>query len=270
MINTPFNYTGGKYKLLEQLLPEFDYTKKYFVDLFAGGGSVYTNIVDKYDKVLVNDILIDLIGIHKELVNNSDNLVENVKSLCPVKGDKDGYNKLRESYNQSPSADKLWALMLCSTNNMLRFNKKFKYNQTYGQRLFNSSTQKKVDEFVEHITKYKDKIIFVSKHFNDIKINKSSMVYIDSPYTGSGAGYNCYWNSDDDYKLYKYCKNLDNTGSSFMLSGILGEHTKGKRWLLIDDLIKDGYKYKILNCNYEKVARNKNSKNSNEIIIMNY
>jgi site-specific DNA-adenine methylase len=45
MIETPMNYTGSKFKLLEQLLPEFDYTKPYFIDLFTGGGSVYTNMI---------------------------------------------------------------------------------------------------------------------------------------------------------------------------------------------------------------------------------
>lgn len=50
MINTPFNYTGNKFKLLDQILPHMDYSKKYFIDLFAGGGSVYTNVVDKYEK----------------------------------------------------------------------------------------------------------------------------------------------------------------------------------------------------------------------------
>ena len=49
MIETPFNYTGSKFRLLEQILPEFDYSKPYFVDLFTGGGSVYTNVLDKYD-----------------------------------------------------------------------------------------------------------------------------------------------------------------------------------------------------------------------------
>ena len=48
-VNPPMNYTGSKFKLLEQILPEFDYTKPYFVDLFMGGGSVYTNVVDKYE-----------------------------------------------------------------------------------------------------------------------------------------------------------------------------------------------------------------------------
>ena len=51
MIETPFNYTGSKFKLLEQILPEFDYNKPYFIDLFMGGGSVYTNVVDKYEKL---------------------------------------------------------------------------------------------------------------------------------------------------------------------------------------------------------------------------
>ena len=55
-----------------------------------------------------------------------------------------------------------------------------------------------------------------------------------------------------------------------MLSGILGEHKNGNRWELIDKLIADGYKYKMLNFDYEKVAKIKNNKNSNEIIIMNY
>ena len=28
-INTPLNYTGSKFKLLEQILPKLDYTKNY-------------------------------------------------------------------------------------------------------------------------------------------------------------------------------------------------------------------------------------------------
>ena len=47
LIETPFNYTGSKFKLLKQLIPEFDYTKPYFIDLFCGGGSIYTNVLDE-------------------------------------------------------------------------------------------------------------------------------------------------------------------------------------------------------------------------------
>jgi site-specific DNA-adenine methylase len=65
MIQTPLNYTGSKFKLLEQILPQMDYTKSHFIDLFCGGGSVYTNVLDKYDKILANDIISDLIGMLK-------------------------------------------------------------------------------------------------------------------------------------------------------------------------------------------------------------
>lgn len=34
---SPFNYIGGKYKLLPQLLPLFPKDAETFVDLFAGG-----------------------------------------------------------------------------------------------------------------------------------------------------------------------------------------------------------------------------------------
>ncbi len=62
------NYTGSKYKMLSQLLPEFDYTKKYFFDVFTGGGSIYINVADKYEKIYINDIITDLIDIHKNLI----------------------------------------------------------------------------------------------------------------------------------------------------------------------------------------------------------
>jgi len=275
MINTPFNYTGSKYNLLEYILPELDYSKPFFVDLFAGGGSVYTNVVDQYTNILVNDIIVDLIGIHKGLID-SDDIIEATKSICPDKNNPEQFLSLRENYNKNPTPEKLWALMLSSTNNMMRFSggkngKPFKYNQTFGKRTWNSNTDTKVIKFVNHIRLYKDNIHFSSKHFADIPIETNDfMVYIDSPYTGSDAGYNCYWNNDDDLKLYNYIKKLDSVGASFMISGILGEHKKGIRWELIDKLIADGYKYKLIDFNYNKVARKKEEKNSNEIIIMNY
>ena len=64
-VNSALNFTGSKFKLLEQLIPMMDFTKKYFVDLFAGSGVVGFNVVNLYEKVLLNDIIKDLIGIHK-------------------------------------------------------------------------------------------------------------------------------------------------------------------------------------------------------------
>jgi len=250
-INTPFNYTGSKFKILNYIIPKLDFSKPFFIDLFAGGGSVYTNAVKYYKQVLVNDIIFDLISIHKLLIDN-DGIIKLAQDFCPDKTDKIEFFKLRESYNNQPTPAKLWALMLSSTNNMLRFSggnngKPFKYNQTFGKRTWNDSTTKKVKIFTEHIRQYKDKLHFTSKHFYKIPITGNNfMFYIDSPYTGSDAGYNCYWNKDDDKKLYQYIRSIHRSGSSFMLSGIYGEHKPGIRWQLIDDLIADCYAYEFI------------------------
>jgi DNA adenine methylase Dam len=278
-INTALNYTGNKFKLLEQILPEFDYQKNNFFDLFTGGGSVFTNVLDKFENITINDIITDLVEIHKSLYNNT-NIVDDMKKLCVDKTDKDGYNKLRDLYNLNNSPAMLWALLLCCTNNMLRFNNKFKFNQTFGQRTFNDSIEKKINILIEHYKKYPNKVKFLSKSFNDIIIRDNTFYYIDPPYSFimnedgtigkkqiSEAGYNCYWKQEDDVKLYDYLKKIDELGSSFMVSGVL-RHNGNTCWML-DKLIQDGYRYKILEYDYNKVSK-KGDKKTTEIIIMNY
>lgn len=280
MIETPFNYTGSKFKLLEQLLPVFDYTKPYFVDVFAGGGSVYTNVVDKYQKIIVNDIITDLIGIHQNLTLD-DSIIKMTKELCPGKNNPTKFSELRNSYNIEPTPAKLWALLLSSTNNMMRFNQKFKYNQTYGDRGWNTNTDKKVETFVRHIRQYKENIKFISKPFDQIPVSSDKiMFYCDPPYGRiknedgtiakkqiSEAGYNAFWKEDDDKRLYDYLHLINDSGSSFMVSGVL-KHDDKTCWML-DKLISDGFKYKELNFDYNKVSR-KGEKETLEVIITNY
>lgn len=278
-IETPFNYTGSKFKLLEQLLPEFDTTKSTFVDVFCGGGSVYTNVLDKYEKIIANDIITDLIGIHKGLLQ-SDEIVNKTKLLCPCKDNPVGYGTLRENYNTNPSPEGLWALMLTSTNNMMRFNQKFKYNQTFGKRSWNDNTTKKVNNFTEHIRKFKDNLVYLSTEFENIDIQSDMMIYLDPPYGRiknedgtigkkqiSEAGYNAFWKQEDDLKLYDFIKKIDSIGASFMVSGVL--HHDGKTCWMLDKLIADGFKYKEIEYDYNKVSR-KGNKETTEIIITNY
>jgi DNA adenine methylase Dam len=279
MIETPFNFTGSKYKLLSQLLPEFDYSKNTFVDVFCGGGSVYTNVVDKYNQIEVNDVISDLIGIHKGLITNDD-IITNTKLICPDKTDDVSYGILRDDYNNNPSPEKLWALMLSCTSNMMRFNQKFKFNQTFGKRSWNTSTEKKVEDFKRHIRPYSNKIIFNSKPFYDLDVKPNTMYYLDPPYGRiknsdgsigkkqiSEAGYNSFWKEDDDKKLYEFIHKINEVGSSFMVSGVLN-HNGLTCWML-DELINDGFNKKSLNFDYNKVSRVGN-KETIEVIIKNY
>lgn len=279
-IETPFNYTGSKFKILDQLLPLFDYNKQTFVDLFTGGGSVYTNVIDKYDKLVVNDIIQDLILIQKKLIL-TDGVINKVQNLCVEKDDKDGYLQLRESYNTEKSPEKLWALMLCCTNNMLRFNQKFEFNQTFGKRTFNKNTEKKVINYIEHVRPHKNKLIFSNKRFDDVPIVMKSFYYIDPPYGYvrnedgsmgnkqiSEAGYNAYYKKSDDEALYNYVHKINDVGATFLMSGVL-EHDGKESWLL-HKLIEDGFNYSVIDLDYKKVSKKTTDKKTKEIVIFNY
>jgi DNA adenine methylase Dam len=265
-INTPFNYTGSKYKLLGQILPHLDYDKKVFVDVFTGGGSVYTNVLDKYDLVFINDIISDLIRIHKALNINPDAIINETKKLATCDEDKEKFLNLRNSYNNNPTPEKLWALMLSCTSNLMRFNKSFKFNQTWGKRGWNKNTDKKTSGYIEHIQNYKNKIRYLSKNFYEIPIKKDTMVYLDPPYINTEAGYNAYWSKDLEQKLYDYVLSIDKIGSSFMVSGVIKHDSKDSELL-----IKLSEKFKLINLdfNYNKVSR-KGKKKTQEVVIINY
>ena len=266
--NSPFNYTGSKFKLLEQLLLHFDYTKENFVDLFAGGGSVYSNIVDKYKRIYINDIIRDLIEIHHEIIYKTSETIEEVKLTVVNKDDQEGYHKLRDSYNDNPTPIKLYALMLCCTNNMMRFNKDFKFNQTFGKRSFNPKTEEKILNFAEKIKPYKDNLIFSSTSFKSFVVPDNSFVYIDPPYSNTEAGYNSYWNKDDDVKLFEYCKELHKRGITFAVSGVEINEEKECKLLNLLHSEKDFNRIE-LEFNYNKVSR-AGSKDFKEILITNY
>jgi DNA adenine methylase Dam len=273
LINPPMNFTGSKYKLLPQLLPHFDNTKNTLVDLFMGGGAIYSNLAPYYNNIIVNDIIEELVRIHQNLIAGDLAFIERVKSLVVSKEDKEGFLALRSSFNENKSPEKLWALILCSTNNMMRFNKKFQYNQTFGKRTWNPNTDKKVKAFLTYITPYQDQIKFRSSDFifliPDVQYEcKDTMVYADPPYFHTKAGYNAYWSKESEDNLYQYLKLVDELGGSFMLSGVL-KHD-GKESQLIKNLLAEGYDLVELKFDYKKVARRKIDKKTKEIVIKNY
>lgn len=280
-INGVMNYSGSKFKLLEQIIPELDLSKKYFCDLFTGSFVVGANVVHLYDKILANDIIEDIIKIHKKLIYDTDDFIKEVKDLSiPCKTNQEKYNELRNSYNENKTPEKLYALMLSCMSNMVRWNLQGCMNQSWGRRAYNINTENKIDILKKHIEPHKDKLFFISKNFYDVKIQKPSMIYIDPPYSAvknedgtisnkkiSEAGYSHIWNMHDDIKLYEYCLDLNKNNSSFMLSSVL-EHNNNIAWLPYK-LINHGFRYKNIKHNYNKVSK-KGNKNTKEVIVMNY
>jgi DNA adenine methylase Dam len=266
LVQPPFNYTGSKYRLLPQLMPLFDYSRPALVDLCAGGGSVWCNLVPYFEHVIANDIIRDLIGAQQALMDG-DAIACETRALCVAKEDKAGYHRLRDNYNATPSAAKYFALTLCCNNNMARFNASFRFNQTFGRRTWNSSTTEKVSRYTAHIRPYRSRVQFLPFDFARVAIPDNSMVYVDPPYSNTEAGYNAYWRKDDDRRLFEHLLRLAERGHAIAVSGVLRHN--GKECPLLNLLINAGLQTHLLHSDYSAVSK-VGPKESQEVLLTNY
>lgn len=284
-LKNPFNYSGGKYKLLPQLSKYFPNTDNIniFIDLFVGGGDVSFNIVA--DKIICNDKNAQLIDIYK---NMDDSFISEVDYIINEyelnKTNKEGFLSLRQAYNQSldttSSRDKavmLYALLCHSFNNQIAFNRKGEFNTPFGlnRSEFNYSLRFKVSKYINKI-KNTD-IDFVSKDFTEFDFSKfdpdSTFIYVDPPYLISTGAYersaDCKWSEEKEQQLYMLLDTLNAKGYKWALSNVL-EH-KGKENLYLKEFCKKHNIYYLdknyKNCSYQCKSNDKITK---EVLITNY
>ena len=263
MIESPINYMGSKYKLLDKLIPLFPTDVDNFYDVFTGGGSVYLNMIDRYKTVYSNDILTDLIEIHKNLPKQSF-LDDAIAYSTPTKESQEEYIALRLSYNTDGGADKLLALIWSCNSNMMRFNSKFEFNQTWGKRCYNTGTQKKLNNIIGISF---NTVQYSNEHFSYFKdIPTSSFVYLDPPYSNTEAGYNAIWSKKDDDILIELLTFYLDNGVLFGISGVVNDKTNRIYDFLStrDEAIIQDFNLDL----YKKVA--KKEKSNSEYYITNY
>jgi len=295
LIKSPLNYTGGKFKLLPQILPLFPDNINTFIDLFAGGLDVSLNV--KANKIIANDIVSEVMELMEYLINNKyEDIIKEVTSIIREynlsetningyayynttsnKGvgnfNKKSYLKLRDKYNKGRRNPMFfYTMIIFSFNNMIRFNNEHNFNVAVNKRDFNNNLRMKLKKMLDKNIK---NIRFFNRSFEDLKIdtlNSNDFVYADPPYLITTANYNENdgWNEELEYKLLDKLNYLNKKGIKFALSNVL-EH-KGKS----NDILKEWSKtYNIHylnhnygNCNYQTKDKSKNS--SVEVLITNY
>lgn len=297
-IQSPLNYTGGKYKLLPQIETLFPKDYNNFIDLFAGGANVGINVKPK-GKVYINEIkpyLIDLYKFFKKIdINTLLTQIENIikeyglsdtkqygykyynSDSCKGVGEynKKPFNKLKIDYNKGKfiGDDKnlvFYVLIVFSFNNQIRFNSKGEYNIPQGKRDFNDKMVLKLKAFHKAIKE--NEIKFSNSDFRNFKnYSKGDFVYVDPPYRISTASYNEFggWTLQDDLDLFEYLDNLDKQGIKFAFSNVIKHKGKENK-----ELIEWAKKYIIHeldfnynNCNYQSKAR---VSVTEEVLITNY
>jgi len=280
-IKSPLNYIGGKYKLLPVIISTFPPKIKTFVDLFAGGFNVGINV--NADKIICNDqitYLIDLYRIMKK--TETCILVDQIKSRIEAynlnQQNTDGYNKLRDLYNEKRDILDLFILSCYSFNHQIRFNNKHKFNTPFGKNRssFNINIERNLIEFCDAL--HDKNVIFENKDFLSVdllNLTREDFVYCDPPYRISTGSYNDGkrgfkdWTEKEDRELLDLLDRLNERGIRFTLSNVL--YHKG---LTNELLIEWSKNYQILyldknysNCNYQ--FKN-SSAQTVEVLIMNY
>ena len=259
LIKSPLNYTGGKYKLLPQILPLFPDNIDTFIDLFAGGCNVGVNV--QANKIICNDYVKPLIDLYNEFKNNSVNEIYNY------------IFKIIEKYNNYKNPLDLYICICYSFNNQIRFNLNNKFNMPFGKNRsnFNQALQNRLKLFIHKL----NNIEFTNISFEELnvyKLNKDDFVYCDPPYLVTCASYNENngWNETKERELLNLLDNLHKNNIRFALSNVL--ENKGKS----NDILKEwSKKYNIHhlnntygNCNYHTKDKGKN--NTDEVLITNF
>ena len=283
-IKSPMNYTGGKYKLLPQILPLFPTEIDTFVDLFTGGGNIAVNVEAK--KIIANDNETHIIDIYKTFQKYEiEELIKTIELAIQRFGltieNADNFNNFRTYYNKHIEDGysfimpiMLYVLICYSFNHQFRFNSKGEFNMPFGKNRsqWNDTMKKNLINFHKVITE--KNIIFTNNDFNELKIDKltsNDFVYCDPPYLITCATYNEKdgWNQTHEKDLLTLLDRLNSKGVKFALSNVL--FSKGKT---NDILIEWSKKYNVhhldytyQNCNYH--TKDKDSK-PDEVLITNY
>lgn len=277
-VKSPLNYTGGKYKLLPQLLELFPKQVNTFVDLFAGGGNVSVNV--KAEKVVFNDLMWQVPEMLQEFkkigVEESLRKIDGyISSYDLSKENKEGYLALRELYNKGKSDPLMLYTLICySFNNPIRFNNKGAYNMPFGKdrSSFNPTLREKFIIFVQRLQSME--IQFSSKDFRELDLDtlgENDFVYCDPPYLITVASYNENggWGEQAERDLLAKLDTLDKAGVKFGLSNVF--ESKGKENIILKEWAK-GYTVHYLDHTYSNCSYHKKDKQSKdiEVFITNY
>ena len=279
-VKSPLNYTGGKSKLLPQILPLFPDKVGTFIDLFCGGCNVGSNV--NADKVIYNDYMCQIIELFKNWKDtNLEDTIQYIETQIEKfnlsKQNQEGFLELRKQYNEYRDIRDLFVLVAYAFNHQIRFNSKGEYNMPFGKDRseYNKNMKTNLINFITRIQEQNS--TFLNKSFDELNVEeftKDTFVYADPPYLITVASYNENggWNEQMEYKLLEYLDKCSENGIKFALSNVLEMNDKSndilKKWAQEKGYNVHHLNYTYGNCNYHKLDKTVGL--TDEVLITNY
>lgn len=280
-IKSPLNYTGGKYKILSPIFEILPNDIDTFVDLFAGGFNVGINANAK--RIICNDQINYLIELYRYFMEEPiEDILGAIKHRIDEFGltqeNVDGYNALRDRYNDSKNIVDFFVLTCYAFNHQIRFNNSQKFNTPFGKERssYNSNIEKNLIRFCEAMKK--KNIELVNTDFLSVDLSglgPRDVVYCDPPYLITTGSYNDGkrgfkdWTPVEERQLLGLLDELNERGIKFALSNVL--YHKG---LSNEILIEWSKKYEVYyidktyaNCSYHFKERDAKTV---EVLITNF
>lgn len=290
----PFvKWAGGKTSLLDEIqkrLPSCIYSQDFcLIEPFVGGGALSLWALSELPhlkKLIINDYNADLINVYQVIKNHPDDLIWYIESL------QDDYNQLTDLESKKPyfyhkrdifnarsgnnieQAGLFIFLNKSAFNGLYRVNRSNQFNVPIGSY--------KNPEFIN-----KENILNISKKLQITQIltgdfesvlpylpnDLPCVFYFDPPYrpisdTASFTAYSDSGFDDNEQKrLAKFCKKIDQLGHYFLLSNSDPKNTNSS-----DDFFDELYRnFKIerIQANRAIGASRSSRKKINEIIVSN-
>lgn len=280
-LKSPLNYIGGKYKLLDQILPLFPENINTFVDLFCGGANVGINVAAEH--YIFNDMnskIIEMFRYFNE--HKADDLIFKIKMRINQYGlsktNENAYLRFRSDYNKNPNPLDLYVLVSFSYNYQFRFNNAMAFNNPFGRNRsqFSYNMEKNLRLFVNKL--YTIDALFIDKLFTELNLDflcENDFVYLDPPYLITTGNYNdgnrgfTNWGEKQELAMYKLMNSLTRRGIRYALSNVLTH--KGRTNKLLTHFINEHHVYvHNLNYHYNYSSYNTNGSGSTEVLITNY
>lgn len=280
-IKSPLNYTGGKYKILSPIFELFPPRINTFVDLFAGGFNVGINV--DADTIICNDQINYLIRLYEYFASQDTNdiireIKERIKEFELSLQNAEGYNALRDRYNETKDIIDFFVLTCYSFNHQIRFNNSQKFNTPFGKdrSCYNASIENNLIQFCDALKR--KNIQFSNQDFLSLDLSglgADDLVYCDPPYLISTGSYNDGkrgfkdWTEEEEKQLLGLLDQLNERDVKFALSNVL--YHKG---MANDLLIEWGERYQVhyidknyANCSYHFKERDAKTV---EVLITNF